>query len=147
RSGALDPAARFFTGPGPRPLVYCAPPAVPATTARLGAVAEVVPVGDPPSLASVLEDLHTERMVASVLVEGGSRVLRDALAENLADELRLAVAPFFVGDPDAPRFAPPAPYPSGPEHPMRLASARQLGPVAVLTYHIPDSGTRSSRIR
>lgn len=135
-SGALDPRARFFTGPGPRPLVYCASPAVPAATARLGAAAEVSGAGDPPSLATVLANLRTERMVASVLVEGGSRVLRDALAADLADELRLAVAPFFVGDPGAPRFAPPAFYPHGPERPMRLESARRLGPVAVLHYRL-----------
>lgn len=134
--GALDPAARFFAGPGPRPVVYCASPAVPAATARLGAVAEVVGAGDPPSLGKLLKDLYTERTIASVLLEGGSRVLRDALAGDLADELRLAVAPFFVGDPNAPRFAPPAPYPRDPEHPMRLESLRRLGPVAVLRYRL-----------
>ena len=135
-SGDLDPAARFFTGSGPRPLVYCSSSAAPAATARLGAVAEVIPAGDPPSLAAVLTHLHSERMVASVLVEGGSLILRDALAGDLADELRLAVAPFFVGDPEAPRFALPATYPHGPEQPMRMESARSLGSVAVLRYRL-----------
>jgi 5-amino-6-(5-phosphoribosylamino)uracil reductase len=136
RAGDLDPGDRFFTGPGGKPLVYCASSAVPAATARLGAVAEVVGAGDPPSLTAVLTDLYTERMVASLLVEGGSRILRDALAGDLADELRLAVAPFFVGAPDAPRFALPASYPHGPKRPMRLLSARRLGSVAVLTYRL-----------
>lgn len=135
--GALDPGARFFAGLGPRPLVYCAPPAA-AAAARLGAVAEVIAATDPPSLAEVLEDLHSERAVAAVLLEGGSRVLRDALAGGLADELRLAIAPFFVGDPAAPRFAPPAPYPCDPAHPMRLESVRRLGDVAVLHYRLSD---------
>lgn len=135
-SGELDPAARFFTGPGPKPLVYCASSAVPAATARLGAVAEVAGAGDPPSLAAALENLHTERMVASVLVEGGSRIIRDVLAGDLADELRLAVAPVFVGDAGAPRFALPASYPHGPKRPMRLRSARQVGEVAVLTWRL-----------
>lgn len=133
--GELDPGARFFTGPGPRPLVYCAPPAVPAATARLGSVADVIAAGD---LAEILTHLSTERMVASVLLEGGSRVLRDALAADLADELRLAIAPFFLGDPAAPRFAPPAAYPQGPRRPMRLESARALGSLAVLRYRLTD---------
>lgn len=135
-SGELDPSARFFTGPGPKPLVYCASSAVPAATARLGAVAEVAGAGDPPSLAAALENLHTERMVASLLVEGGSRIIRDVLAGDLADELRLAVAPVFVGEAGAPRFALPASYPHGPKRPMRLRSARQVGEVAVLTWRL-----------
>jgi 5-amino-6-(5-phosphoribosylamino)uracil reductase len=136
--GALDPAARFFTGPGGKPLVYCGAAAVPAVRARLGAVAEVAGAGDPPSLAAVLANLYTERALAAVLIEGGSHVLRDALVLDLADELRLAVAPFFVGSPDAPRFGLPGAYPQGPARPMRLAAVRQAGSVAVLHYLIGD---------
>ncbi|MCL2585921.1 MAG: dihydrofolate reductase family protein [Streptosporangiales bacterium] len=112
--GDLDPAARIFAD-SPRPLVYRGL-----------------------SLAEVLEDLSTERGIGSVLVEGGSRILRDALAGDLADELRLAVAPFFVGDPDAPRFGLPARYPQGPERPMRLESVRSVEGVAVLAYRLSD---------
>lgn len=112
--GDLDPAARIFAD-DPGPLVY---------RGR--------------SLAEALKDLYTERTVASVLIEGGSRVLRDALAGDLADELRLAVAPFFVGDAAAPRFALPASYPQAKGRPMRLKSVRSLEGVAVLTYRLSD---------
>jgi 5-amino-6-(5-phosphoribosylamino)uracil reductase len=132
-TGALDPAARFFTGPG-IPLVYCASSVTTAVTDRLGRAAVVIDAGDPPSLRGVLSDLHSERKVATLLVEGGSRILRDALAEDLADELRMAVAPFFVGDPAAPRFGLPAAYPHTAAHPMTLASARRLGDITVLHY-------------
>jgi len=134
-TGALDPSARFFTGPGAS-LVYCASPAVAAARSRLGSTAAVIDAGDPPSLAAVLEDLYSERSVATLLVEGGSRILRDVLAAGLADELRLAVAPFFVGDAAAPRFALPAPYPHTAAHPVTLVSARRLGDVAVLCYRL-----------
>jgi 5-amino-6-(5-phosphoribosylamino)uracil reductase len=137
-AGSLDPAASFFTGPGGKPLVYCANGAVAAVRARLGAVAEVAGAGDPPSLAKVLSDLSAERSLASVLIEGGSRVLRDALTADLADELRLAVAPFFVGSADVPRFGPPGAYPHGPARPMRLAAVRRVGSVAVLHYLLSD---------
>jgi riboflavin-specific deaminase-like protein len=132
-TGDLDPAARFFTGPGQPPLVYCASSAVAALAGRLGEAAVVIDAGDPPSLADVLSDLP-ERAVASVLVEGGSRVLRDALTGNLADELRLAVAPFFVGSAGAPRFGVPAAYPRTAADPMTLASVRRAGPVSVSHY-------------
>ena len=39
------------------------------------------------------------------MVEGGARVLGEFLARDLADELHLAVAPFFVADP-GPEAAP-----------------------------------------
>lgn len=133
-SGSLSPESRFFTGPVPAPLVYCSANAVADLSRRLGPAAEVISAGDPPSLAAVLSDLSTERSVDSVLIEGGSRILRDAFAENLADELRLAIAPFFVGSPIAPRFALPARYPHNASRPMHLMSVRQLGSVAVLHY-------------
>jgi 5-amino-6-(5-phosphoribosylamino)uracil reductase len=144
-SGDLDPGARFFTGPGERPLVFCADPARAAAKARLGEVAQVVGAGDPPSLARVLEHLYNYLSTGSarphwsepsVLIEGGSAILRDALTEDLADELRLAVAPFLVGDARAPRFGLPGTYPQSPSRPMRLESVRRVGEVAVLQYKI-----------
>ncbi len=65
-------------------------------------------------LAAVLADLYQNRGVTTLLVEGGARILRDLLAANLVDELGLAIAPFFVGDESAPRFALPARYPHDP---------------------------------
>jgi 5-amino-6-(5-phosphoribosylamino)uracil reductase len=152
-AGDLDPHARFFTGPA-RPLVYCADRAVADTRARLGHLAAVAGAGDPPTLERVLTSLSSRAAeafagqfpgrasghgpVESVLIEGGSRLLRDALAGGLADELRLAVAPFFVGDADAPRFGLPAAYPHTARHPMRQLSVRDVGGVAVLRYGLSD---------
>jgi len=131
-TGRLDPSARFFTGPG-APLVYCAAPALAAAQARFGD-AVIIDAGDPPSLRDIFSDLYSERLVATLLVEGGSHILRDVLAEDLADELRLAIAPFFVGDATAPRFGLPARYPHTAANPMTLAAARRLGDTAVLHY-------------
>ncbi len=74
--------------------------------------------------------------MGTLLIEGGAHILRDALAGNLADELRLAIAPFFVADPSAPRFAIPAPYPHTSANPMTLLSLRQVGEVAVHHYRL-----------
>lgn len=136
-TGDLDPAARLFTGPG-TPLVYAA--TVGAATARkkLQDKALVIDAGAELSLAAVLQDLHSERRVLTVLVEGGASILRDLLAANLADELRLAIAPFFVGDPGAPRFARPASYPHTAANPMTLVSVRRVGDVAVHHYRLTD---------
>jgi 5-amino-6-(5-phosphoribosylamino)uracil reductase len=84
----------------------------------------------------VLADLSTERAVRTVLAETGAQMVRDLLAGNLADELRLAIAPFFVGNAAAPRFGAPAPYPHGPAAPMTLVSVRRLGDLAVAHYKL-----------
>jgi len=135
-AGDLDPAARFFTGPG-TPLVYVASP---AAAEKFKDRAVVINPGADLSLSTVLQDLYLERSVATVLIEGGARILRDVLAGGLADELRLAIAPFFVADPAAPRFALPARYPNTSANPMTLTSLRQVGAVAVHRYRLTPAG-------
>lgn len=139
-SGDLDPAASFFTAGGTAPrLVYC--PALLAATldSRLGGRAQVIGLPEPVRLPAVLADL-ARRGVGRLMVEGGSRLGSEFLAGGLVDELDLAVAPFFVGDPAAPRFAPPAGYPHHPGRPMILAGVRRLDDVVLLHYLLGDSG-------
>ena len=114
-TGDLDPQARFFA-PGALRLVYCATPAIGRARERLGDSAVLIDAGDPLSLDLVLNDL-AERGVLRVLVEGGARVLGEFLARDLADELNLAVAPFFVADSAAPRLNLPRSRPGPPSPP------------------------------
>jgi 5-amino-6-(5-phosphoribosylamino)uracil reductase len=133
--GDLDPDARFFTtGEAPK-LVYCASPAVRELTGRLEGRAEVVDAGDPPMLAIALADLK-QRGVRRLMVEGGTGVHTEFLTSGLADELHLVVAPFFVGDPYAPRFVRPGVFPQSAKRPMRLAETTRIGDVVLLRYLI-----------
>jgi riboflavin-specific deaminase-like protein len=139
-TGDLDPGARFFA-PGAERLVYCATPALAPARARLGDRAVLIDAGDPPSLAFLLSDL-AERQVARLLIEGGARVLAEFLARDLADELDLAVAPFFVADPAAPRFSPVAPAAA-----LTLATVQRLEGVAVLRYLLGPGGPDARFLR
>lgn len=132
RSGDIDPSLRFFHSPGER-LVYAATAAAADVRRRLGDLAAVVAIGDPPDLAAMLDDLAA-RSVRRLMVEGGGRIHTQFLAAGLADEIRLAVAPFFVGDPGAPRFVNPATFPAGPGRRMVLAGVDAVGDMAVLRY-------------
>jgi riboflavin-specific deaminase-like protein len=140
-TGDLDPAARFFA-PGAERLVYCATPALPRARARIGEKAGLIDAGDPLTLEFVLNNL-AERSVARLLVEGGAHVLAEFLARErsreLADELHLAVAPFFVADPAAPRLNVP-PNPDGPSSPMTLAEVRRLDDVVLHRYLLGPGG-------
>ncbi len=137
-AGELDPGAAFFTAGEARRLVYTPDAGAEAARARLGAVAEVVGAGDPMDPrrldpGRLLADLGG-RGVRRLLVEGGSAVHTLFLTADLVDELHLVIAPFFVGDPAAPRFVGPGAFPRGPGRPMRLREARPVGEVVLLRY-------------
>lgn len=150
-SGDLDPAACFFTagagtaaGTGtvaPARLVYCPARAAAGLGDRLAGLATVIGIDSerlPPGL--ILADLG-RRGIGRLMIEGGASLAAQFLAAGLVDELQLAVAPFFVGDPAAPRFAPPGAYPHGPGRPMTLAGVRQLDGVVLLRYLLAPAGS------
>jgi len=130
-SGGLDPAAAFFTAGQSQRLVYVPDAVLAGAVDRLGAVATVVGGGDPLSLPAMLADL-AGRGVHRLLVEGGGAVLTQFLAGDLVDEMRLAVAPLFVGERGAPRFVGP----TGFRARLRLLGVRAVGGTAVLRYRV-----------
>jgi 5-amino-6-(5-phosphoribosylamino)uracil reductase len=129
----LDPCAAFFTTGETEKLVYCASPRVSDARRRLGRVATVVDGGDPLEMRRISEDLGA-RGVGRLMVEGGSQVHTQFLTDNLADELQLVVAPFFVGDSRAPRFVSDGRFPWNPGRRATLAEVRQIGDVVLLRY-------------
>jgi 5-amino-6-(5-phosphoribosylamino)uracil reductase len=140
READLDCAAAFFVAGDADKLVYCPSDAVPGVRGRLGAVATVVDAGRPLTLRRVSEDLG-ERGVRRLMVEGGGSVHTQMLTEDLADELQLVVAPFFVGDSAACRFVGDGRYPWNPDRRATLVETRQIGDVVLLRYAL------SSRFR
>ncbi|MGS2616789.1 RibD family protein [Micromonospora sp. LZ34] len=136
-TGDLDPAGRFFTVGETDRIVYCATAAVEKTRHRLGALADVVDAGEPVDLAWTLADLAA-RGVRRLMVEGGASVHRQFLTAALADELHLVVAPFFVGDCRAPRFAGDGRFPWHPGCRARVAEVRQIGDVVLVRYALSD---------
>ena len=131
--GRLDPSSRFFADDGAAKLVYGSSQAVDQLRDRLGHRTEVVDGGDPVRMRALAEDLHA-RGVRRLMVEGGGAVHTQFLADDLADELQLVVAPFFVGEPGARRFVGEARFPWHPGRRARLAETRQLGDVVLLRY-------------
>lgn len=132
-AGGLPPGARFFTVGEAGKLVYCASAAVPGTRERLGPAATVVDAGQPVRLTSVLADLH-ERGVHRLLVEGGEIVLTAFLHAGLVDELEVAVAPFFVGRPGAPRLTGSGRLPADDDGRAVLAGVRRVDDLVLLRY-------------
>jgi 5-amino-6-(5-phosphoribosylamino)uracil reductase len=137
----LDPCGNFFATGDTDKLVYCASAAMDDARRRLGPVATVVDAGQPVDLRRVAEDLYA-RGVARLMVEGGGQVHTQFLTADLADELHLVVAPFFVGDSRAQRFVGDGRFPWHPGRRADLAEVRQIGDVVLLRYALsPRFGT------
>lgn len=106
--GDFDPARRFFTHGSCDELIDCP-----------------------------TEAAETARDVGRLMVEGGG-VHTQFLAEGLADELQLTVAPFFVRDSRARRFVDDGRFPWCSEHRARLVETRPVGDVVLLRYTLSD---------
>ena len=129
----LDPHADFFTTGDAEKLVYCVSPRVGDARTRLGEVATVVDGGQRVKMRRLSEDLGA-RGVHRLMVEGGGKVHTQFLTDNLADELQLVVAPFFVGDSRATRLVSDGLFPWNPDRRATLAGVRQIDDVVLLRY-------------
>ena len=152
----LDPgqvAARELAGLGARPLVamitrtgdvpwevglFCEPDThialysgVPVSPPEVEARIEVHEASAP---AEVLAHLRAHHGARVVLCEGGPRLLRALVAEDLLDELLLTVAPLLVaGDAPTPLAGPPLDPPGR----MSLAGVWRADDHAFLRYLAP----------
>lgn len=131
-SGDLPAELRFWHTGGAK-VGYTTDAAAPALRTALEGLADVVGLGERVGLGALLDDLG-RRGVRRLMVEGGGSVHTQFLAEGLADELQLAVAPLLVGQGAAPRFVNPADFPGGSTRRMRLLEARTVGDVVLLRY-------------
>jgi 5-amino-6-(5-phosphoribosylamino)uracil reductase len=129
----LDACANFFATGDSEKLVYCASESADLARARLGRVATVVDGGHPVDVRRMCEDLGA-RGVRTLMVEGGATMHTQFLTADLADELHLVVAPFFVGDSQARRFVDDGRFPWNPDRRAGLAEVRRIGDVVLLRY-------------
>jgi 5-amino-6-(5-phosphoribosylamino)uracil reductase len=136
----LDVCANFFAAGDTEKLVYCASAAMDVARDRLGPVATIIDGGQPVDVCRLSEDLYA-RGVRRLMVEGGGTMHTQFLTADLADELHLVVAPFFVGDSRARRFVTDGQFPWNAQRRATLAEVRQIGDVVLLRYAL------SSRFR
>lgn len=137
RTGNIDTGCDFFTCGTGRKVVF-ATRQVPVD--RIGELKKVADVFiekevNPGVIASRLEGLGYR----TLLVEGGTSVLGMYLREGAADLFRLAVAPFFVGEEDAPRLIPTGSYGWNKDDRMCLRSVENAGGTAVLNMVSRDT--------
>lgn len=131
RSGKLVPGSRFFTEGAGRKIVFTAVPVDP----EVAHAAEIV--FSPEITARFICEQLCARGCRSLMVEGGGQILTMFLSEGIADELRLAIAPFFVGEEGAPRFVYPGLFPWGNNNRMKPCKVELLGDTTVI-HLVPE---------
>jgi 5-amino-6-(5-phosphoribosylamino)uracil reductase len=131
-SGNLDPDLKFWHH-GAQKLVFTIDDALEKVRTKLAGLADVVSTGPTLDWGVMLDELG-QRGVRRLMVEGGGTIHTQLMAQNLADELQLAIAPLIVGQADAPRFLGTADYPGGTTARMRLLEARSIDDVVLLRY-------------
>lgn len=129
-SGNIDPAAKFFTWSGEEKIILCPKKSKAAENKKLAEKAKIIEIDNisAQSIVNALDSLNIE----SLFVEGGTSVLTMFLSEGIFHRLRLAVAPFFVGDNAAPPFVNAAIFRNDNKNKLKIVSVRNLGNTAVL---------------
>ncbi|GAA3819290.1 dihydrofolate reductase family protein [Streptomyces phyllanthi] len=145
-SGDLDPTAQFWHTGGEKAAYTTDKGAERLRALGLPADVDVVSVGPELQWRAVLDRLGDVRGVRRLMVEGGGQIHTQLLRQGLADELQLAVAPLFVGEPDAPRMFGAGAYPGGPRSRLRLLETRPVGDVVLMRYAptVPGTGALAS---
>ncbi|MFC8765119.1 RibD family protein [Streptomyces sp. NPDC057193] len=138
RTGDLSSDLKFWHHGGDK-LVFTVDGAVEKVRGTLDGLADVVSVGPELDWGLVLDELG-RRGVGRLMVEGGGTIHTQLMAQNLADEIHLAVAPLLVGQADAPKFLGTADYPGGSTARMQLLEARAIGDVVLLRYAPKERG-------
>lgn len=131
-SGDLDRDLKFWHYGGGK-VVYTADAAAPKLREALDGLADVVSTGPAVDFCVMLDDL-ARRGVRQLMVEGGGTMHTQFLAQGLADEVHLAIAPLLVGQPTAPRFLGAADFPGGSTNRLALLGTRTIGDVVLLRY-------------
>lgn len=148
RSGNLDPESRFFTTGSGDKIVIVENGADPYCIAALRKAASVYVVDAPISVHSITEILESNG-INSLFVEGGSRTLTFFLKAGKADLLRIAVAPFFVGESQAPRltYGTTGGFPFDKNRRMNVIQVRRVGDMSVTDYALSQTGIDHFRLR
>jgi len=132
RTGNLDPTFKFFTTGDTQKIVLCPIQAEQAVRERLEHFAEVVVVNNLRPI-DIISALHSKG-IRRLFIEGGTSVLTAFISSGTFHSLRVAVAPFFVGDEKAPRFVTNAQFIHDKNNRLQLAQCRRLGDMTVMDF-------------
>lgn len=137
-SGNLSSQARFFTEGDGEKIVITGEQANLQQLEKLRSVATVI-ILQAPITPEAIKSTLAARGIRRLFLEGGTSMLTQFLEANAVDFLRIAVAPFFVGDSSAPRFVHDGLFPHDKSLRMHLVRTESVGDMAVAVYALKAS--------
>ncbi|GGA19760.1 RibD family protein [Dyella nitratireducens] len=143
-TGDLDPDAHFSQADGQENIVLCPSSIAGTLRSRYAGRATIVSIEGPISARSIAQTLQ-RRGIRHLFVEGGGRVLSMFLSERIYDRFRLAIAPFFVGEPGAPRLRLPSHLINHRHDRLMVRQVRLLGDTTVIDYDLMREASMASR--
>ncbi len=133
RSCDIDPQSRFFTTGDNRKIVVTASEKHSLATEKFGHLAEIIAIAEPITAPKIVDALSLCG-IKTMMVEGGSQMLKLFLESGYVDMMRLAVAPFFVGSEGGVRFLEQGIELFDKENRMELISTEKVGDMTVSKY-------------
>ena len=133
-TGELSTKLHFFEGEREHNLLYCPAKKVSDIERTFGSCALIR--GYPGEAAAPLWiSLDLKSLgVSRLLIEGGTQINSLFLKNDLVDELRLAIAPFMVGDLSAPRLINTHEICCHKGNPLKLRNIHRFADLVVLSY-------------
>ena len=129
-NGNLDPKSEFFKQGDTQKIVLCPARSTMTINTKLSAAAKIIML-EQINANSIVHTLEKQG-VQSLFVEGGTSILTMFLADGVFHRLRLAIAPFFVGDSKAPKLINDAVFKHDNKNRLRIVSVQNLGNMAIL---------------
>ena len=131
--GDLERDLLFFKMGEGKKIIYCTDLSYLKLTQKFSDMASVVSLGERITAAKIVD--HTKRLgIRSIFLEGGEQIHTMFFSENMVHELRFAVAPFFVGDPIAPRFVGAGRFPFDKSQRMTLLGVEKFTDTIAIRY-------------
>ncbi len=135
-SGKISPDLKFFQKGNCQKIVIANDNADTNSLNELSAVATIIKIPQKDITGQDILNALEKEGVKSLFVEGGSSILTMFFKENLVNEFRLAIAPFFVGESKAPRLVKEGVFPFGKDNRMYLKEVKKFGDVGVMYFSL-----------
>jgi riboflavin-specific deaminase-like protein len=139
RTGDISPDSQFINLGSCEKIVYASGKIDPVRAAALEKLVTLKKFDTTDVTATqIVEDLEA-RGIQNLIVEGGTQILTMFFIEDLVHNFRLSIAPFFVGEENAPRLTGHGLYKFNKNNRMKLVKVEQLGDTAVMHYKLNDT--------
>lgn len=137
-SGNFSKDSKFFTIGDTKKIVYCPENATNKLKEIFNTINDIDIVScksNPIDPIFILTDLK-KKGIDKLMIEGGSSILTSFLSNNLVDEIQISIAPFFVGEKNAPKFVNYGKFPFNKDNRMKVHNTEIINDIILITYKL-----------